>query len=620
MNDAQFEALVTRLEPFARSNPSGYRLRVTGIALLGDLYLWSMLLLLVGSIGACIWFITTLKLFGLKLIIFLVPIAWILIRALWVVIPAPEGLRITRSEAPELFALIDEVQKCVGAPPFHEVIIDADFNAAVMQTPRLGVFGWFRNYLIIGLPLLKTLTPEQFKAVLSHEYGHLAGGHAKLSNWIYRQRQRWTRLLQSLEARDGEGSALFMGFLKRYAPYLNAYSFPLARANEYDADAVAVRVTTVAAMAQALSAVKVGSAYLSETFWPGVYRGVHQTPVPEAAPYLRFSEQLHADKASMPRDRWLGQAMRTKTSIEDTHPSLADRLEAIGGVADLNLPAPGCAADQLLGAALVPVTERLDREWSEQVADHWRSQFDNAHQDRETLSILNAKHVAGESLEFEQNFQRALLLDSAGNDKTASVALLRELHAQKPEAANVTFALATRLLQQDDVAGLSMLEQLIELNIENAVPCGQAMHDFYLHHDRQEEADGLVKRINALVDELRAAEEERSNVKLTDRLVPHGLDAKDAESLRQQIEKISGIDSVYLVQKQCQHQPERLFYVVGFSIKDSWKWGRKERISAVMSPMRNEVEYPGETLIVPFDSDNKAFLQQMKGVEGARLI
>ena len=576
--------------------------------------------MLVGSIGACIWFISVLKVVGFKLIIVLAPIAWILIWALWVVIPAPEGLRVTRNEAPELFALIDDVQKRVGAPPFHEVIIDADFNAAVMQIPRLGVFGWFRNYLIIGLPLLKTLTPEQFKAVLSHEYGHLAGGHAKLSNWIYRQRLRWTRLLQSLEARDGEGSALFMGFLRRYAPYLNAYSFPLARANEYEADAVAARVTTVAAMAQALSAVKVGSTYLSETFWPGVYRGVNQTPVPDAAPYLRLSEQLHADKAGMPRDRWLGQAMRRKTSIEDTHPSLADRLEAIGGRPDLNLPVPGAAADQLLGAALASVTERLDREWTEKVADHWRSQFDNANQDRETLSILNAKHAAGETLEFEQIFQRALLLDSVANDKPASVALLRDLHSQKPELANVTFALATRLLQQNDEAGLAMMEQLIEQSIENALPCGQTMYEFHIRHDQHDKAEGLAKRINEQVEELRAAEVERNTFKLTDRLVPHGLDAKEIESLRQQIGKISGIDKVYVVQKQCQYQPKRLFYVVGFSIKDSWKWGRKERIAAAMSPMRNEVVYPGETLIVPFDSDNKSFFRQMKEVEGAHLI
>ena len=46
------------------------------------------------------------------------------------------------------------------------------------------MFGWYRNYLLIGLPLAKALTVEQFKAVLAHEFGHLAKGHGAMSNWI----------------------------------------------------------------------------------------------------------------------------------------------------------------------------------------------------------------------------------------------------------------------------------------------------------------------------------------------------------------------------------------------------------------------------------------------------
>ena len=489
----------------------------------------------------------------------------------------------------------------------------------MVQTPRLGIFGWFRNYLIIGLPLLKTLTPEQFKAVLSHEYGHLAGGHAKLSNWIYRQRQRWSRLLQSLEARDWDGGALFTGFMKRYVPYLNAYSFPLARANEYEADAVAVRTTSVPAMAQALSTVKVADNYLSETFWPRVYRGAHQTPIPET-PYTRLSEHLHADKADIPHDRWLGEAMQVKTSLADTHPSLSDRLAAIGGTPGLHLPAEGCAADQLLGTSLASVTERLDKKWSDKVMDFWRSQFEDANRDRETLAKLNERHAAGESLEFKELFQRAVLLDRVGNDMSASVASLRDLHSRQPEAVEVTFALATRLLLQDDSAGIPMLEQLIELNMANAVPCGEAIHDFYVRHDRQEEARELAKRINLLADQLSGAEKERAVFLISDELIPHGLDAEVSDALRRQIQEISDIAEVYLVQKRCLYLPEQPLYIVGFSIQSSWKWGREGRVAAVMELMRNKVEFPGETLVIPFNSENKKFLKSMREVEGARLL
>jgi len=54
----------------------------------------------------------------------------------------------------------------------------------VVQSPREGIVGWPRNYLLIGLPLMKTLSVDQFEAVLAHELGHVARGHGKVSNWI----------------------------------------------------------------------------------------------------------------------------------------------------------------------------------------------------------------------------------------------------------------------------------------------------------------------------------------------------------------------------------------------------------------------------------------------------
>ena len=72
-------------------------------------------------------------------------------------------------------------------------IIDDEFNACIVQIPRFGLFGGARNYLVIGLPLMQTLTVEQFAAVLAHEYGHLSGAHGHFSAWIYRLRVTWSR-------------------------------------------------------------------------------------------------------------------------------------------------------------------------------------------------------------------------------------------------------------------------------------------------------------------------------------------------------------------------------------------------------------------------------------------
>lgn len=46
-------------------------------------------------------------------------------------------------------------------------------------------WGMMKNYLIIGLPLMQSLSTEQLTSVLAHEFGHLSKNHARAANWIY---------------------------------------------------------------------------------------------------------------------------------------------------------------------------------------------------------------------------------------------------------------------------------------------------------------------------------------------------------------------------------------------------------------------------------------------------
>lgn len=57
-----------------------------------------------------------------------------------------------------------------------------------MQHARLGVLGWHVNYLILGLPLMQAVSPEQFRAIVAHELGHLSRNHSRFAGWIYRVR------------------------------------------------------------------------------------------------------------------------------------------------------------------------------------------------------------------------------------------------------------------------------------------------------------------------------------------------------------------------------------------------------------------------------------------------
>lgn len=371
MTNEQFEALVSRLECQVKSKPDSYRLKVFLLAMLGNAYLGAMLLLIVALLGALLASVFVLKALALKFIIVIGIFLWMILKALWVKINPPEGIEIKAEQAPGLFAMIGGLRCQLRAPRFHHVLITDDFNAGVVQSPRLGIFGWHLNYLLIGLPLMKSLTVEQFKAVLAHEFGHLAKGHGRMSNWIYRQRLRWSRLLAVLDASESKASFLFKPFMNWFVPYFNAYSFPMARANEYEADAMSARLTSPQAAAEALTSVNVVGSYLIERYWPQIHKQADEQPSPNFAPYFGMGQGVATELNEVSTQAWLDQAMARQTDSADTHPALSDRLKAISEPPRLALPAIGQAADRLLGFELKAITERFDRRWKDNILPSW---------------------------------------------------------------------------------------------------------------------------------------------------------------------------------------------------------------------------------------------------------
>jgi hypothetical protein len=102
MTSEQWDELVRRLEIQAKEHPSGYRLRVGFLAVLGYTYILTALLVLAGAAAALVFAIAESHTIVLgKLLIPLAALALIIFRALGVKIPPPEGIRLDRPAAPD---------------------------------------------------------------------------------------------------------------------------------------------------------------------------------------------------------------------------------------------------------------------------------------------------------------------------------------------------------------------------------------------------------------------------------------------------------------------------------------------------------------------------------------
>src|SRR5205823_12256437 len=164
-------------------------------------------------------------------------------------------------------------------------------------------------------------------------------------------------------------------FLKRWAPYFNAYSFVLARQHEYEADRLAADLAGGEHLARALVHTALRDAYLDRHYWPILSAELQTTALPPADSIARLTRAL---REPLPQDagrQWLAEALARKTGLEDTHPSLSERLTALevapppDGGADLQ-PEPS-AAEALLGAALPQLRVAAPRASLQRVHRGW---------------------------------------------------------------------------------------------------------------------------------------------------------------------------------------------------------------------------------------------------------
>ena len=108
---------------------------------------------------------------------------------LWSILPRldrfePPGSLLTSGRQPDLFAEIERVSADVRQPMPEEVYLTLEVNAFV--TVRGGFMGIGNKRVMgIGVALLASVTTEQFRAVIAHEFGHYYGGDTKLGPWVY---------------------------------------------------------------------------------------------------------------------------------------------------------------------------------------------------------------------------------------------------------------------------------------------------------------------------------------------------------------------------------------------------------------------------------------------------
>jgi len=182
-------------------------------------------------------------------------------------------IKLIKEEQSQLWAFIDNICKETGAPKPKSIYIDPDVNAYVSYTNMwLSLFLPVKKELTIGLGLVSCLNLSEFKAVVTHEFGHFAQRSMKIGSYIISantiihdmiySRDKWDDILDKWRASDIRLSAaawvitpmiwVIRQILTLFYQFLNIMYSSLSREMEFNADKVAVSTSGSNAIISAL--------------------------------------------------------------------------------------------------------------------------------------------------------------------------------------------------------------------------------------------------------------------------------------------------------------------------------------------------------------------------------
>jgi hypothetical protein len=565
MDHADFIHAV-RLSEFAcAEQPAAYRRQVAAFAALG--YAWVALCLvaamtilglivprLLAGHFKLIWILTVLGALGL---------AWSSLKALWVrVDEQPDGVRLGKAQAPALFKAISRVRRKVEGPRLDEVWLNDSFNASITQIPRHGLLGGHVNRLHIGLPLMMALDGPRLSAVLAHEYGHLRGGHGRFAAWIYRSRLSWSRLNDSLEGDQDIAAFLTTRFMQWYVPRFLARSFALARQDEYEADSLAAQIVGPGVMGAALIEIEVKGIWLGQSFWRAHWQGASAHATPQG-PFKALRHLLAAPPEQADAQDAFRQAMKRLSNIDDTHPVLRDRLDALKHKPQL--PAWSArSALALLGDQADKWIAHFDQDWCRNHASGWKALHARQQQLRERVAgwAARADSLGVEELVHWADCERRLAPGSAVASR------YEEAWRRNPSHPGVLRGLLISQSEASLHTRLGWLETLWEAGVnQQHWAARHAVHSLeQTLVPGQTQFDALLKLWRQRLKTAQAAEQEAwdelGEDELFARVARHDLNELELDELCATLSGETVVEQAWLVNKRLISQPQRRAYLL----------------------------------------------------------
>jgi hypothetical protein len=397
---------------------------------------------------------------------------------------------------------------------------------------------------------------------------------------------------------------LFSRFTNWYVPRFNAWSHPVRRTDEFAADAAAAQLTSPQAMAEALCATVTREATLDKLYWKPLNDLLADQASPPTDALTRIlSVAKTGQLPEVEEQRLLIDAHEANPDPFSTHPTLGERLAALGQAPIVPALPTVTAAEAWLGSNLPRLVATLDAEWATTRIEVWQERHKQLQEKLQRLHELQGRRETGAILTPDEAWELAdLTEDHVG--ATEALPLFRELVEDEKWKAAARFSVGRVLVNSDDASGLPYMAEVMEED-PNYVAAGLAIQEaYYLRQGNREEARRLEAAQLRHADVFDEATAERASVRSTDRIVPHNLPEQEIEVLGNQIMTPEyGIARAWLMRKQVQYFTQKPLYILLVEPRPDKRPRSPEAYQSWTRELAEKLMLPGEGFIMPISKE-----------------
>jgi hypothetical protein len=296
----------------------------------------------------------------------------------------------------------------------------------------------------------------------------------------------WQAVLHNLIEADSVLARPMMKFASWYSPRFSAMTTVSRRQAEFEADALAAKVTSREAAAYGLVRLRLNHALLFEPYSFEIRKAVRtRTTVPES--YYTDLETAKPKALVTPVEA-VRRALLEETVYEDSHPCLRERLASIGVATDpSDLEAIGSlvesvgevgtnAATVFLGASRKRMFDEFDKKWAAESQEGWKELREQYEKSMARRAELEASGIDGLDEDGTLEYLNVLL---ATTGILASREALESAVQRFPENAHIAYLYGFCLCRIDDEGGVEWLEKAKALDPDSTGAVEQVLASFY---------------------------------------------------------------------------------------------------------------------------------------------